>query len=239
MRSKIIKTADKTERKTAQICGFECEILCKTIKNQHLRVKNGIIYVSVPRFLAFKATQKFIEINRDWIEKRLEIWQKEREFELNFIQILGKKYAINRNFCKQNEPERINFDGNSFQIFLDQQEQEQIKIRENKLIFTWQKEFLNKIINEFIAKFNAIIDRKINAIRIHKAQTRWGSCNHKKGYLNFNIALIKKRYALIEYVVLHEMTHLFYPDHGVKFYEFLRAQMPNFRELEKEINQKG
>ncbi|MBQ7270076.1 MAG: M48 family metallopeptidase, partial [Campylobacter sp.] len=58
----------------------------------------------------------------------------------------------------------------------------------------------------------------------------WGSCNHKKGYINLSLNLVKKDLKFIEYVVLHELTHLIYPHHRNEFYAFIAKIMPDFKE---------
>jgi len=86
------------------------------------------------------------------------------------------------------------------------------------------------LFRELIDKYIVYINKPVTKIRIKKMTTRWGSCNYKKGYINLNIELMKKDIKFIEYVVLHELTHLIYPNHSKKFYLFIENIMPNFRE---------
>ena len=60
-------------------------------------------------------------------------------------------------------------------------------------------------------------------------QTRWGSCNHAKGYLNFSLSLIERDLRFVEYVVLHELAHLIHANHGADFYALIAQIMPDFR----------
>jgi predicted metal-dependent hydrolase len=75
-----------------------------------------------------------------------------------------------------------------------------------------------------------------NAIRVHAMTSRWGSCNHSKGNLNFNLWLINAPIRCIEYVVIHEFAHFIHPDHSPKFHELLDALMPDWRARRKELN---
>ena len=59
-------------------------------------------------------------------------------------------------------------------------------------------------------------------------QTRWGSCNVERRNINLNLELIKKPRYCIEYVILHELAHLKYPNHGKKFWEYMSVHMPNW-----------
>ena len=102
----------------------------------------------------------------------------------------------------------------------------------------YKKAFARRIYGHFIAKFAPAVNRKINRVVVRKMTTRWGSCNSRKGYINLSLNLIEKAPELVEYVVLHELTHLIYPHHQKSFYGFIAALMPDFRSREKRLNKK-
>ncbi|MDO9550506.1 MAG: SprT family zinc-dependent metalloprotease [Methanoregula sp.] len=64
-------------------------------------------------------------------------------------------------------------------------------------------------------------------IRISDARQRWGSCNSRAG-LNFSWRLIQAPPEIIDYVVVHELVHISQPDHSKKFWEKVKAIMPDY-----------
>lgn len=74
------------------------------------------------------------------------------------------------------------------------------------------------------------------AIRIHPMKTRWGSCNFKKGTLNFNLYLIDQPRECIEYVVMHEFSHFICPDHSPAYHALMTALMPDWKERRAKLN---
>ena len=94
---------------------------------------------------------------------------------------------------------------------------------------TFKKAFALEIYLRYIEKFFPRIGRKIARVRVRKMQTRWGSCNHAKGYLNFSLSLIERDRRFVEYVVLHELAHLIHANHGADFYALIAQIMPDFR----------
>lgn len=102
----------------------------------------------------------------------------------------------------------------------------------------YKKAFARRIYGHFIAKFAPAVNRKINRIVVRKMTTRWGSCNSRKGYINLSLNLIEKAPELIEYVVLHELTHLIYPHHQKSFYDFIAGLIPDFKTREQRLNKK-
>nr|WP_314442947.1 M48 family metallopeptidase [uncultured Campylobacter sp.] len=93
----------------------------------------------------------------------------------------------------------------------------------------FKKAFALELYLRYIAKFSPRIGRKIARVRMRKMQTRWGSCNHAKGYLNFSLSLIERDQRFVEYVVLHELAHLIHANHGADFYALIAQIMPDFR----------
>ena len=102
----------------------------------------------------------------------------------------------------------------------------------------YKKAFARRVYEHFIAKFAPAVNRKINRVVVRKMTTRWGSCNSRKGYINLSLNLIEKAPKLVEYVVLHELTHLIYPHHQKSFYGFIAGLMPDFKTREQRLNKK-
>ncbi len=93
----------------------------------------------------------------------------------------------------------------------------------------FKKAFALELYLRYIEKFSPRIGRKIARVRVRKMHTRWGSCNHAKGYLNFSLSLIERDPRFVEYVVLHELAHLIHANHGADFYALIAQIMPDFR----------
>ena len=93
----------------------------------------------------------------------------------------------------------------------------------------FKKAFALELYLRYIEKFSPRIGRKIARVRVRKMQTRWGSCNHAKGYLNFSLSLIERDPRFVEYVVLHELAHFIHANHGADFYALIAQIMPDFR----------
>ena len=64
-------------------------------------------------------------------------------------------------------------------------------------------------------------------LKIRKMKTRWGSFS-RKGGVTLNLELIKAPRECIEYVVVHELCHLFHLNHGPEFYILLEQFIPDW-----------
>lgn len=193
----------------------------KGVKYIRLKVsKEAKISMSLPFYCTQKNAILFLQENRKWLEKvyinTLKNLPKNGE-----IIYLGKNY-------------KLEFDTNVKYVLITN---DTVIAHNEKMLQKFKKEKAREIFTYFIEKFRPIINKNINRLRITSASRRWGSCNTRKGYINLSINLLTKSPHLIEYVVLHEMTHLIYPHHQHSFYKFIKAIMPDFRE--RELNLKG
>ena len=67
-------------------------------------------------------------------------------------------------------------------------------------------------------------------------KTKWGSCNRESGHICFNLELSGKHPDLLEYVLVHEMTHLIERGHGERFVALMDTHLPNWRALRDHLN---
>lgn len=76
------------------------------------------------------------------------------------------------------------------------------------------------------------------SIKLRKMRRRWGSCS-SKGLVTLNTQLMKMPIKCIDYVIVHELCHLWEFNHSKAFYRLLSQAMPNWRECEKIIESIG
>lgn len=236
-----------------QIFGLDCIITKKRIKSLNLRFRGGKFLISAPHFITQKQIESFVFSHLDWAKSRLELWQKECEKNAKFTTIFGREFEIcvlqnthkNINFSFENTIlsklywQNLHSKKQNFAFVLGDQIFVIAKTKElNLIIDDFKKSALQNIIEIYINHYKSKINREISSISIHRMHTRWGSCNHAKARLNFSLNLATKSPHLIEYVVLHELTHLLHNDHGKGFYAFLAKHMSDYKEREKEINAK-
>ena len=67
-----------------------------------------------------------------------------------------------------------------------------------------------------------------NRITIREQKTRWGSCS-RKGNLNFNWKLIKAPGEALDYVVIHELCHLYEFNHSPRFWQMVAKIQPDYK----------
>ena len=66
------------------------------------------------------------------------------------------------------------------------------------------------------------------AITITAARTRWGSCS-ANNRLSFSCRLMQYPDAAIDYVVVHELAHIYHKNHGPAFYRCIEQYLPDYK----------
>jgi len=72
------------------------------------------------------------------------------------------------------------------------------------------------------------------AISVKPLKSRWGSCS-SKGKITLNAELIKLDEKFAEYVIIHELCHLKFHNHGRDFYILLEELVPDYKSIRKEL----
>ena len=67
-------------------------------------------------------------------------------------------------------------------------------------------------------------------------KTKWGTCNIEAKRIWLNLELAKKELHCLEYVVVHEMTHLLERHHNERFTLLMNRFLPNWRIYKDELN---
>ncbi|WP_297081140.1 M48 family metallopeptidase [uncultured Demequina sp.] len=61
-------------------------------------------------------------------------------------------------------------------------------------------------------------------------RSRWGSCRASTRRITLNLELARRGYGMAEYVLVHELSHLFELNHGPRFYALMDHHLPDWRE---------
>jgi len=76
------------------------------------------------------------------------------------------------------------------------------------------------------------------AWKLRKMTTLWGSCHWRKRVITYSAGLARVPRELVEYVVVHELTHLQAHDHGPRFYALMDARLPGWKLLRRRLNKR-
>ena len=212
---------------------MEYTVTKKKIKNFIIRIYPDLrIAVSVPLHASNKDIENFIQSKKEWIETTLEkikiIKENKSTLKKNSIKILGKE--IDKKII-ESDLERIRLTDTSIYIYSKDIDNAKIE----KKLLEWKLEKLKAILDEYLIKYTKLLNRNINYYQIKKLSSAWGIYHKKENYISFNSDLIEKDIECIEYVVLHELCHIFYMNHQKDFWALVEKYMPDYKVRRKKL----
>jgi hypothetical protein len=71
-------------------------------------------------------------------------------------------------------------------------------------------------------------------IRVRDLGFRWASCNGN-GIVSFHWKLLQLPVRLVDYIIVHELTHIAHPHHDKDFWACVERAMPNWRERKEQL----
>lgn len=110
--------------------------------------------------------------------------------------------------------------------------------RAKSVFSSWYKREAKKVLSERVAFFARENELQYRSIKINSARTRWGSCSGNGG-LNFSFRLVMAPLSVIDYVVVHELSHLVHHNHSQAFWRKVASMLPGFETERRWLKQNG
>lgn len=73
-------------------------------------------------------------------------------------------------------------------------------------------------------------------VSIRRQRSRWGSCS-VRGTISLNACLLFQRPEVVDYLIVHELTHVAHMNHSARFWKAVEARCPGWRALDRELLQ--
>ncbi len=188
----------------------------------------GKLIVKAPFFVPERVIQNFIKDKEDWILKALQkvgkrkVNKKTYQMGEEFL-YMGDRYKLKiGDFKEISVTSTLNFP--NFQVFRIKKELTNWYIKQAKEVITKQVEYMSKKMNV-----------KYKSLRFSDTSSKWGSCSPDNS-LQFNWRLIMAPITVINYVVIHELTHTIEKNHRLKFWNMVDKYTPAHKQHRKWLN---
>ena len=227
----------------SQINGtIDVKIVRKNIKNVHLKVFRSLeVVLSVPMQVPQEWIENFLSKRIKWIDEQITKYKLSDGTNTldsikngTSVQMLGKDMRI---VFQEDSKNYIEVDEKRITLYLKDVTNEEFA---KKMFLRWWKKAAEDVFqNELNSLYEKIFKKYQIAkpdIYVRKMKTLWGSCTPSKSKVTFNNYLFKANIRCIQYVILHELAHLIYPNHSKEFYDFLTIHMPDWNERKKQLD---
>jgi len=99
-------------------------------------------------------------------------------------------------------------------------------------LINWYKKQAHMKIAERVDWYAKLTGIRYESIKITEAEKRLGSCGIS-GRLNFSWRLVMAPLGIIDYVVIHELSHLEHKNHSSKFWNKVKTIIPDYKQRDK------
>lgn len=224
----------KPKQEYLKVNNIEILIRRKPIKNLYLRIEQETLQVVISAPLRMPAAdiERFILSKANWLQQKLDFLAKRRlvfaaqETAGESLWLWGKKYAVRfipgraRTVITENE---VIFSGNTEESSME---------KLTRCIDKLYRQQLAQKIEKFAAFWQKRLQLTAGGWRIRKMKTRWGTCNTFSRMITINYNLVRLPVECLEYIIVHELAHLYEPSHSSRFKNFLTQNLPDWKQRE-------
>lgn len=221
--------------KQSPSCDFEYLVKRSRRKSIGLYVKEGIVEVRAPHHVDNTAIHLWVTEKSDWVAKRLQEHSSQQQEKPdishggNFL-FLGKPRAIE---FIQGKPAIFEKDD---KVIIAHHSNTNI----NKLLESWLKQEAQFYLQERTTELAEIMNKthKINGIQFRKTRSKWGHCT-SQGILQFNWLIIMAPPDVIDYLIIHELSHLKHMNHSKIFWQHVANYCSDYKTHKLWLNKNG
>ena len=194
---------------------------------------DGSLLVRAPNRATRKQINAMVIQHAEWIAKK---------------QARVSEFAITpRQFL---EGERFPFLGESYSLKLVAAEKPLLELNGNfqlaksvlgqaeQIFEKWYRQQARSVFTERVDFYAGEFGFKYAKLKLSSARTRWGSCS-AKGNINLTWRLVMVPLEIVDYVVVHELSHLREHNHSKAFWLQVEATLPDYKSRRKWLKDNG
>ncbi len=209
------------------------EFVCIRSKRKTIGIQitsEGKIVVRAPKSVAEKVILECVKSREDWISRKLELVQEKikssppvRYVEGAFFMFLGEKFPLVLRTDVSHKQCKVYLDEGRLIYENGQKNEESIE----KHIVQWYRKSAQKVIEDRVRHYSKYYNVQPTYIKAKTQKKRWGSCSSKR-HLLFNFNLIKAPIEVLDYIVVHEMSHMVHMNHSTQFWDLVKSIIPHY-----------
>ncbi len=147
-----------------------------------------------------------------------------------WVLYLGERLNLRMSIV-ENKIGKIHIDGNTLMVSIREDDRSAF----GEYVTGWMRFQAKGFLPSRTFELAERLDVTPNRITVKSQKTRWGSCSKKKN-INLNWRLIMVPPEVRDYVIYHELCHLFELNHSTRFWERVEKYCPQYRDAIQWMN---
>lgn len=222
-----------------QLGDVAVDVVLKKVKHVHLSVypPNGAVRISAPEHMSLETVRAFAISKLDWIKReRRKLQEQERETPREYLNRESHFVWGERRLLVIEEVDAaptVMVCGKQLVLRVRPGTDDEGR---RAIVSRWYRDEVRAALPALLAKWEPRLGATVSRFFVQKMKTRWGSCNPESRSIRLNSELAKKPPRCLEYILIHEMTHLLEPTHNARFKQLLDEHLPHWRSVRDELN---
>lgn len=221
------------------VAGLEIDVIYKDIKNLHISVYPpvGRVRVAAPHRIDEDVIRLAIVQRLPWIKRQREMLQNaERQTERRMLSgethyVWGKRLRLD---SSQHGRSKVTVASTTLWLTTPSEYSDE---QRTAVLDNWYRRELKAAVPGLLTKWEPIVGAEADKVVVRRMKTKWGTCQAESGAIWLNPELAKKNPRCLEYIVVHELTHLIERTHNEHFIELMDLHMPDWRARRDELNE--
>ena len=205
--------------------------------------RRGVV-VRCPQFLKVDEIVAVVRKRAQWIIEKEEVVKNHSQ--LNSVKefvsgesfpYLGRQYRLKVRKTSFEKEERCKLINGRFLVEIDRQlDGERVKEIVKKALMNWYLERAHEKIPVRVELYARQIGSWPERVEIKNYKRQWGSCSYN-GVIRFNWKIIMAPVTILDYVIVHELCHLIYPNHSARFWQKVQTIIPNYKKRRDKLKE--
>lgn len=196
-----------------------------------IKIADGEVVVKAPYGCPIESIQSFVESKSNWINKKLSDYARKIQ---NLSSVIDENVVL---YCGMPLKKVVSsdlgrvkrVDGN---LFIPQKYADNGRM--DAVIKSWYKRTATVELKMRIDEISAMTKLKYKSFSLTNAKTKWGSCDGECNImLNWRLVMLDP--FLVDYVIVHELSHTVHHDHSKEFWSTVEKFFPDYKIAKKQL----
>lgn len=205
-------------------------------KTMHIVIeRDGNISVQVPSDMEDMRISDILDSKEYEIHQKLICWRETNQEKIERIFVSGQSFL---------------YLGKNYNLHIIEGQKRMLLLKDGKFLLSsladyprdcfvkFYKKQAKAKIEERIAYYLPQINKQPQKVGIRDLPTRWASCT-PEGNIYFNWKCVMAPLIVLDYLIIHELVHLEYPNHSREFWNRVSTIMPNYEERREWLRRNG
>jgi len=216
---------------------FDYEVVRSDRKTLSIEVHHQKVKVRAPKKAPDDWIESFVYQKAKWIARKLVEQAEKNESRIKLqtgeeVTFMGQQRVLE----VTQGANKIQLSDNELVIRTKELTHESMAKQLDRWLLNQAKELLPQKVQSWAEVMG--LQKKLTGVRFRKTKTQWGHCT-RQGIVQLNQLILLTPMFVIDYLIIHELSHLKHLNHSKRFWTLVEKYCPDYQQAEVWLKQHG